>query len=290
VDVLVVDVSSGAASAEFARSMHETGFAVLLNHGIDDELIESIYAEWLGFFRTPAKHSYGAVPGAQDGYFSHLSEQGSGRDVKEYFQVRPSGSYPTEVSEAALEYFRRAEALAVTLLGWLDARTPRPVVEALSMPLSTMLRGSSGSVLRIQHYAPVPDDGPRGPLRALEHTDLNLLTVLPAPTGPGLQVRDVHARWHDVRYRAGSIVINGGEMLELATRGHYPATPHRVVNPTGSDDRGSRLSLPLFLHPAPATRLADGWTASSFLRHRVNQLRDQGWRPAPGGEPAQPSG
>ena len=62
-------------------------------------------------------------------------------------------------------------------------------------------------------------------------------------------------------------------MLDLASGGYYPATTHRVVNPTGAAAHRARMSLPLFLHPADDVVLAEGRTASSFLAERIRELR-----------------
>ena len=69
-------------------------------------------------------------------------------------------------------------------------------------------------------------------------------------------------------------------MLQLATGGPYPSTTHRVTNPTGEGARRSRLSLPLFLHPADQVVLAEGRTAFSYLQERIAELRSQDIKPA----------
>ena len=74
----------------------------------------------------------------------------------------------------------------------------------------------------------------------------------------------------------GSLAVNAGEMLDLASRGYYPATTHRVVNPTGAGARRPRMSLPLFLHPADDVVLAEGRTAVEFLMQRIAELRSNG--------------
>ncbi len=71
----------------------------------------------------------------------------------------------------------------------------------------------------------------------------------------------------------GSLAVNGGEMLDLATNGYYRATTHRVVNPTGDAARVPRMSLPMFLHPADDVVLAEGRTAYEFLQQRISELR-----------------
>ena len=103
--------------------------------------------------------------------------------------------------------------------------------------------------------------------------------MLPAANEPGLQVRDLAGNWHDVPCDFGSIAINAGDMLQLASGGYYPSTTHRVMNPTGDGARRSRLSLPLFLHPADDVVLAEGRTAFSYLQERIAELRSQDLKP-----------
>jgi isopenicillin N synthase-like dioxygenase len=283
--VATVDYGSPDAPTRFARSLEQTGFAVVTNHPLPVRLMRQVEDEWLAFFATGAKYEYVHLDGAQDGFFPYDPGDGVAvRDRKEFFHVRPGGSYPGEVSDAALRYFHAASALGATLLDWVELRTPAEVIERLSMPLSAMLEGSRGTVLRIQHYFPPAADEPAGGLRALAHEDLNLLTVLPAPTGPGLQVCDRAGNWHDVPVDDAAVVVNGGAMLSHATGGLYPATPHRVLRPErGEHASKSRMSLPLFLHPAPDVRLSERHTAETFLEERLRALRERGWAVAPGG-------
>lgn len=286
--VAVVDYTEHEAPARLARSMRETGFVILVNHPIPVNLVPAICDEWLAFFSTGSKHAYRHAENAQDGYFPppDAAQATSGefvRDRKEFFHVRPGSPYPKEVSGAALRYFEEARALGATLLEWLERNTPAAIVQQLSMPLSRMIEGSIGSVLRIQHYLPLTGDEPPGTLRAVAHEDINLITLLPTPKQPGLQIRGMDGAWSDIPFDSRSMIVNGGEMLHLASGGYYPATPHRVKNPTGTQGNGSRLSLPLFIHPAADVVLAPGRTASSFLQERIDALRTKGWLVVPGG-------
>jgi isopenicillin N synthase-like dioxygenase len=269
--------------------MRETGFGVVVNHPLADSgLIPAVYREWSAFFSGEAKFGYDSR-GGQSGYFPldrrAAAEGAPKRDRKEFFQISPGGPYPDGVPDTAQRYFEAAQQLAGCLLGWLDERTPREISDRFSLPLPKMLAGASGTTLRIQRY--LPATGAEGPdaMRALAHTDLNLLTVLPSPTEPGLQVCDTAGVWHDVPCGTGAFVINGGEMLEQITSGHYPATRHRVRFTADGSSGRSRFSLPLFLHPAGDVRLTDDHTAASFLQKRIEDLRTMGWTPAPGGEP-----
>jgi isopenicillin N synthase-like dioxygenase len=285
-NVEVVDFQAPDAPEAFTRSLRQTGFAVIVNHPLPQALVQEIYDEWLAFFETDAKHAYRFSDGDQDGYFGpDVSETAKGntvKDIKEFFHVYPWGQYPAEVSDAALRYAAIAKGIAETLLGWVEDNTPEHVRSTFSMPLPRMMDGSTRSLLRVLRYPPLRGDEPADAVRAAAHEDINLLTVLPASNEPGLQVRDVHGDWHDVPCDFGSIAINAGDMLQLASGGYYPSTTHRVMNPTGESATRSRLSLPLFLHPADGVELAAGRTAFSYLQERIAELRSQDLKPGVG--------
>lgn len=282
-NVEVVDFTAPDAPAAFTRSLRETGFAVIVNHPLPHQLVQQIYDEWLAFFDSDAKYAYRFSNDEQDGWFGpDVSETAKGntvKDIKEFFHVYPWGKYPAEVSDAALRYAEISKGIAQTLLQWVQDNTPAEVAARFSRPLPRMMDGSTRSLLRVLRYPPLRGDEPADAVRAAAHEDINLLTVLPAANEPGLQVRDVHGNWHDVPCDFGSIAINSGDMLHLASGGYYPSTTHRVMNPTGQSATRSRLSLPLFLHPADDAVLADGRTAYSFLQERIAELRSQDLKP-----------
>lgn len=289
-NVEVVDFQAADAPVSFTRSLRETGFAVIVNHPLPQPLVQQIYDEWLAFFETDAKYAYRFSDGDQDGYFGpDVSETAKGntvKDIKEFFHVYPWGQYPAEVSDAAVRYAGIAKQIAETLLGWVQDNTPDQVRSTFSMPLPRMMDGSTRSLLRVLRYPPLTGDEPADAVRAAAHEDINLLTLLPASNEPGLQVRDRLGDWHDVPCDFGSIAINAGDMLQLASGGHYPSTTHRVMNPTGDGARRSRLSLPLFLHPADDVMLAEHRTAFSYLQERIAELRSQDLKPGSTPRPA----
>lgn len=282
-NVEVVDFTAPDAPADFTRSLRETGFAVIVNHPLPHQLVQQIYDEWLAFFDSDAKYAYRFSDDEQDGWFGpDVSETAKGntvKDIKEFFHVYPWGKYPAEVSDAALRYAEISKGIAQTLLQWVQDNTPAEIAARFSRPLPRMMDGSTRSLLRVLRYPPLRGDEPADAVRAAAHEDINLLTVLPAANEPGLQVRDVHGNWHDVPCDFGSIAVNSGDMLHLASGGYYPSTTHRVMNPTGESATRSRLSLPLFLHPADDALLADGRTAYSFLQERIAELRSQDLKP-----------
>ncbi len=85
------------------------------------------------------------------------------------------------------------------------------------------------------------------------HSDSGALSLLlQAPGATGLQARNADGAWVDVPPRPGTLVVNLGEMLQLATAGYFLATVHRVVPPAGP---AARLSIPYFFNPAHSARV-----------------------------------
>lgn len=275
----VVDYQSPTAAADFCRSLHETGFGVLRNHPLDQSMVEGIYGEWLAFYQRDAKHAYAHDPDKHDGYFSpavsEIAKNHTRRDIKEFFHIYPWGRYPAEVSDAALRYYQQGSALARTLLDWVEEHSPSDVKTRYSVPLPSMLEGSDHTLLRVLHYPPLRGDEEPGAVRAAAHGDINLLTILPAATEPGLQVLGKDGAWFDVPCDFGLLIVNIGDMLQEASGGYYPSTVHRVLNPVGEAATKSRISLPLFLHPRRDVVLSERYTVGSYFDERMRELRGE---------------
>jgi isopenicillin N synthase-like dioxygenase len=271
-----VDYTQPDAAACFVQSLRETGFGVLRNHPIPTELVSSIYRDWLAFFNSAEKSEWRYDQGRQDGYFPpDVSETAKGhafKDLKEYYHVYPWGRIPDSLRDDILDYYRRANEVASTLLGWVESETPPDIALNYSEPLSQMIEGSQQTLLRVLHYPPLSGSEQPGAVRAAAHEDINLLTVLPAANEPGLEVRGGDGTWYEVPCDPGQLVINVGDMLQEASQGYFPSTTHRVTNPLGEARLHSRLSLPLFLHPRPEVVLSSRHTADSYLKERLREL------------------
>lgn len=275
----IVDFTHPDAAAAFCQSLHSTGFGVLKNHPLQQSLVDQIYTEWLAFFKSEAKHAYAQDSVSFDGYFSpaisETAKNHTQRDLKEFFHIYPWGRYPSEVSDAARRYYRQGSELACTLLQWVQDHAPAEVKSRYTMPLPDMLSGSDHTLLRVLHYPPLQGQEAPGAVRAAAHGDINLLTILPAATEPGLQVLGQDGNWHDVPCDFGLLIVNIGDMLEETSGHYYPSTVHRVLNPTGAGRLKSRISLPLFLHPRRDVVLSQRYTVGSYFDERMQELRGQ---------------
>ncbi|MCG9696985.1 2OG-Fe(II) oxygenase family protein [Shewanella sp. Isolate11] len=271
-----IDYRAQDGAKQFVDSLRNTGFGVLSNHPIEQELVETIYAQWQDFFNSDAKQAFLFKAETHDGFFpAEVSETAKGnsvKDIKEYYHVYPWGRIPDALRENILKYYHQANALAAELLSWVEAYTPEDIAANYSMALPKMIEDSQKTLLRILHYPPLSGDEELGAIRAAAHEDINLLTVLPAANEPGLQVKSKQGEWLDVPSDFGNIIINTGDMLQEASAGYFPSTTHRVINPEGADRSRSRISLPLFLHPKPEVVLSERYTADSYLMERLREL------------------
>ena len=273
----IVDYRHPNAAQDFCTSLHETGFGVLSHHPLDRALVEGIYAEWLGFFASDAKNRYPQDPVKLDGYFSpavsETAKDHTQRDLKEFFHIFPWGRYPAEVSDTARRYYAEGSRLAAQLLQWVEDHSPPDVKARYSMALPDMIKGCEQTLLRVLHYPPLSGQEDAGALRAAAHGDINLLTILPAATEPGLQVMGKDKAWHDVPCDFGLLIVNIGDMLQEASGHYYPSTVHRVLNPTGAAAKKSRISMPLFLHPNRDVVLSGRYTVDQYFNERMQELR-----------------
>lgn len=145
-----------------------------------------------------------------------------------------------------------------------------------------MMDDSTRTLLRAPRYPPLHgDEAPYVP-GAVAHEDINLLTVLPASNEPGLQVQDLDGNLFDVPCDFGSIAVNAGDMLQLASWRLLPiddapgAEPHRRGRHTVAD---RTAAVPPPSRRRGAGRRPDG--GLPFLQERIAELRSQDLKPAP---------
>ncbi|MFC3121032.1 isopenicillin N synthase family dioxygenase [Agaribacter flavus] len=271
-----VDYQSPTAAQDFVESLRQTGFGVLKNHPISQDVVSSIYTNWEAFFNSEDKHAFYYNKGSQDGFFPQaVSEVAKGfkkKDIKEYYHYYPWGQCPANLKEEIDAYYCDTLTLASQLLNWIEAYSPDNVSAHYKEPLSNMIKESEQTLLRVLHYPPLSGDEEPDAIRAAAHEDINLITILPAANEPGLQVKAKDGSWLDVPSDFGNLIVNIGDMLQEASGNYFPSTTHRVINPEGTDVTKARISLPLFLHPRPDVVLSERYTAESYLQERLKEL------------------
>mgnify|MGYP001318342038 FL=1 len=271
--ILTIDYQSSDLGKKLTTSLRNTGFAVIKNHPISHNLIDSIYTEWKDFFSNDAKKNYQFDLVKQDGFFPYLSENAKDsnvKDLKEFFHIYDWGRYPKELSNNTNLLISEFKKMADKLLSEINFHSPNDIKKEYSMPLNEMIKNSSTNLLRVIHYPPLNDNIDPLAIRAGAHEDINLITLLVAGSEPGLQVLSQDGKWVDVSTSSDYIVVNIGDMLQECSGGYFPSTTHRVVNP--SDKNMSRYSMPFFVHARDEVMLSKKYTAKSYLEERLKEI------------------
>ena len=259
---------------ELVESLKNTGFAVITDHGIPDEMFEQAYKDLAAYFASEEKFKDLFAADRQRGYYPMKSENAKGfskKDLKEFYHLYPDmkdQSIPG--GKNTWDLYNHMAELGQRLLRKINNSSE----VGFDRPLQHMAENSPSTLFRFLHYPPIFGEDVDGAVRAAAHEDINLLTLLPAATYPGLQVKDAKGNWifADMHVPKNAIIINAGDMLQEASGGYFKSTTHRVVNPTGHGATISRYSMPMFIHPHSDVRLSDKYTAGEYLDERLREL------------------
>jgi len=250
--------------AELGKAWKDVGFVTVKNHGVPDEYINAFYTQVKRFFEfdTKTKLNYEDAENAgQRGYTSFGREHAKGfdaPDLKEFWQM---GQEVTDGDEIQKEY---PSNIVVDLLPDFE-EIGRKLYAAFEKSGGLLLQAialyldldenyfdanvhNGNSILRAIHYPPIQGE-PKSSIRAEQHEDINLITLLAGASAEGLQVKDKDGNWVSVNAPEGHLVINVGDMLQRLTNNVLRSTTHRVVNPPREMWHTSRYSIPFFLHP-----------------------------------------
>ncbi|MEM9674525.1 MAG: 2-oxoglutarate and iron-dependent oxygenase domain-containing protein [Bacteroidota bacterium] len=289
---------------DLGDAFHRIGFVAIKNHGLTDELTEQLYSVVKEFFALPAeakqKNTLPELHG-QRGYTSKGKEHAKGRttaDLKEFYQIGqfvddndpvkeeyPDNIWPEEVPEMhaiAKETYQTLEAAGKQLL--------RAIALYLNLDESYFDPhvNNGNSIIRAIHYYPIenPDEVPDDAVRAAEHGDINLITLLMGASAEGLQVLRRDGAWIPITALPDQIIVNVGDMLARLTNDTLKSTIHRVVNPPRELLGTPRYSIPFFMHPwaemdltcLPSCVSEDrpkkykDMTAGQFLEERLREI------------------
>ena len=274
------------------KAFHEVGFVGVINHGVDKTIIDGFYDASKAFFSQPVetKRKY-EVPGlaGQRGYTSFGKEhakQSQVADLKEFFQIGQTVSpdhplkaeYPGNPMVEEVPSFSELGRALYQAFEEAGGHLLRAIAIHLNLPENYFddKITDGNSILRSIHYPPITEE-PRSAIRAEQHEDINLITLLVGASAGGLQLLNSEGEWLDIVPENDEIVINVGDMLQRLTNNYLKSTTHRVVNPPRESWHVPRLSIPFFLHPVSAMDL-------SCLESCVTEERPLAYEPITAGE------
>jgi isopenicillin N synthase-like dioxygenase len=286
---------------ELGRAYEEIGFVAIRNHGIDNTILNDMYAQVAKFFELPLKIKLkydDSSGGGQRGYTGFGKEHAKDRnegDLKEFWHF---GQYVEDNDD--LKAFYPPNRLVEELPAFNQAgkkiyqsleETGKHMLRAIALFLGLdetyfdKLIHNGNSILRPIHYPAITGE-PNDAIRAGEHEDINLITLLVGASADGLEVLNRHNEWIGVTEVENHIVVNVGDMLQRLTNDRLRSTTHRVVNPPRNKWHKPRYSIPFFLHPRPEVSLDclescitsenpkkyESITAMEFLVQRLTEI------------------
>jgi isopenicillin N synthase-like dioxygenase len=282
------------------KAYEEVGFVAVKNYGISDELIADLYQYVQQFFSLPLEqkkiYEIKGLAG-QRGYTSFGKEHAKGSeapDLKEFLQygqiprdnftedVYPENIYVKEIeklNDTFEESYRAFEKSGTALLQAIA------IYLGLDENYFDEFVYNGNSILRAIHYPPIKET-PKSAIRAEQHEDINLITLLVGASADGLEILTKQNEWVPVTSLPEQIVVNVGDMLQRLTNNKLRSTTHRVVNPKKEYWHTSRFSIPFFLHPKGSMNLKclpgcidenhpiayDDATAGEYLDERLIEI------------------
>ncbi len=259
------------------RACVETGFFTIRGHGVPAGVVQALRDGARAFFELPLEEKLRAQPADPQvprGYrvlgFDALARgnavQAPG-DLKEYYHFGREGwpDDPYYTGESGRRYFvpnrwpERPAGLAAA------AQAYYAEMERLTGDLMALAAIALGvredffvdkidrhiTAMRLNFYPALDAPPAPGQMRAGEHTDYGLLTILNGEDVPGgLEVRTRDGHWIRCVTAADTFVVNIGDLLMRWTNDRWLSNVHRVANPPPDAGPGAaRTSIAFFHHP-----------------------------------------
>ncbi|XP_011070222.1 2-oxoglutarate-Fe(II) type oxidoreductase isoform X2 [Sesamum indicum] len=228
----------------------ECGFFYLVNHGVEDKLLQKVLEGSKAFFSLSLEEKMKLARKEHRGYTPLYAEKldpssSSRGDSKESFYIGPLediGDLNQWPSEEVLpswrstmeDYYKRVLNAGERLISLI----------ALALNLDENFFSDVGAFnlpnafLRLLHYPGELGASSEEIYGASAHSDYGMITLLATDGIGGLQVcRDKIKEprdWEDVQYIPGAFIVNIGDMMERWTNCLFRSTLHRVM-PTGQE-------------------------------------------------------
>ena len=286
---------------DLRHAARDVGFFYLTGHGIDSELLQQVQAGARQFFALPdsEKAAVGMINSQHfRGYNRAASEITRGQpDLREQFDLGAERAVlPIDDNspwwarlQGPNQWPAALPELKPLLLDWQQAMTGmslrllRAFAEALSLPQEAFDRlygDQPNEHIKLMRY---PGQAPQQSNQGVgAHKDSGFLSFLLQDRQAGLQVEIEEGRWIDALPLENTLVVNIGELLELATNGYLRATVHRVLSPQAGNERlsiafflGAQLDAVVPLYPLPTALLREARGPASDPDNPL--FRDVGW-------------
>lgn len=253
--ISLTSLDSDEGLAQLRRAASDVGFFYLVDHGLSDDAQQEYLALSRAFFKLPAeeKQSVDMIHSPHfRGYNAMGNEMTAGRlDAREQFDwmneelALSAGQlkHPWQkligpnLWPSAMPILKPALTTLQNKLSDITVNLLQKLCESLGVDpnaLDHTIGAQPYTHAKLIRYP--AQDSPQQGVGA--HKDPGYLTLVMQDAQSGLKVERGNA-WVDVPPIPGALVVNIGELLELASNGYLKATNHKVESPIQSAERYS---------------------------------------------------
>jgi len=274
ISAFLADETSEAAGAfveQLRETLHGPGFCYLVGYGVDAgtetavmdvareffaqpeqtrlEIVNTNTPHFRGYTRLGMEHTNGTSDWREQIDIGPEHQPiDPGPDGPVWLRVRGPNQWPTSVP-----------TMQPTVTGWMAqmGRVGASVLRAIALGLGqraahfeSVMEPHPEVLVKIIRYPEKDGDGAAPGQGVGLHNDSGLLSFILQDDVGGLQVQ-IDGELVDATPMPGALVLNIGEMLQIATDGYLRATKHRVVSPPPGR---ARVSIAYFHNPAMEAR------------------------------------
>ncbi|XP_021742698.1 protein DMR6-LIKE OXYGENASE 1-like isoform X2 [Chenopodium quinoa] len=260
--VPIIDMGRGDIDnlvKEIARASEEYGLFLIINHGVTEELCESMLSAVTDLFHLPPQVKARLVSDdpTKDvricNHFRKAEDKGNqmAKKFSMWSEVFKHSWHPADDSFAELlpsdpPNYRRVVTAYAKEIGFVMSLLLNLMSQGLGLEGDVLQdRLGKNPLFRAQaNYYP-PCSNPDLTLGLGVHTDRDALTVvLPTSNVEGLQIMKDN-KWIVVDPVPNALIVNIGDQLQVLSNGKYKSVLHRVV----TNEHQSRVSLAMFYGP-----------------------------------------
>ncbi len=274
---------------QIRRAYSKIGFAYIVNHSIDQCLVENLFQKSREFHSLPYEAKMkielnelhrGFIPiNTSTDRNSKFADVKKPNQSESFIMMREANEYDPAVQKGDYlagpnQWPQEIQGFRETLVSYFDAMTKlcQKICNVIAISLGTDPETFARefepptTFLRLLRYPPKPPNITSNIYGSAPHSDFGCITLLAQDETGGLQVMNKNGIWIDSPYLKDSFVMNFGDMLQRWSNGLFISTPHRVINTSGK----ARYSCPFFYEPninANVSPLASCITSQNPLKY-----------------------
>lgn len=258
IDLALLSSSSPQELDRLGQGLNFCGYVQVVNHGIEESLLEEVLGVTKQFFRLPIEEKMKCARPKDDfdGYGNDAvfsDKQSLDWNDRLYLMIKPESQRKLNVWPQNPPTFRKVLLELVAKLEVVDEKMLKGMAKYLKLEDEECFvkqYGKNPTVLSRFNFYP-PCRRPDAVLAAKAHGDASTMTYL-------VQDKDVEGlqtlkdgQWYKVPIVPNAIVVNVGDQIEIMSNGILKSPMHRVV----TNQHKERFSAAIFFGADPTSEI-----------------------------------